>query len=148
MLYVHLKCRKLSSVQLPGLRGVRSQFKAWRKRNHLEEKIGHLKEHVSKCYSQFTVSNTSCVILAFMSLCQAFSAARIEQNTLRIEQTLVTIVENQVKARRLEGMMPQVLLETQFGQNVMNRTMDIISAVSAFNSCYWHDLIFYQGSKP
>ncbi|KAJ7736505.1 hypothetical protein B0H14DRAFT_501813 [Mycena olivaceomarginata] len=112
MLYVHLKCRKLSSVQLPGFRGVRSQFKAWRKRDDLEAKMGRLEEHVSKCYSQFT----------------AFSAARIEQNTLRIEQTLVTIVENQVKAQRLEGMMPQVLLETEFGQNVMNRTVEIISA--------------------
>jgi hypothetical protein len=82
------------------------------------------------------------MILVLMSL-QAFSAARIErntlhieQNTLRIEQTLiVNNVENQVKARRLEGMMAQVLLETQFGQNVMNRTVEIISAVSAFNSC-------------
>ncbi|KAJ7791252.1 hypothetical protein B0H14DRAFT_3890770 [Mycena olivaceomarginata] len=54
MFYVHSKCCKISSVQLPGLRGVRSQFKAWRKRNNLEENIGHLKEHVSKCYSQFT----------------------------------------------------------------------------------------------
>jgi hypothetical protein len=142
MLYVHSKCRKISSVQLPGLRGVRSQFKAWRKRDDLEEKIRRLKEHVSKCYSQFTVSTIFYMILVLMSL-QAFSAARIErntlhieQNTLRIEQTLiVNNVENQVKARRLEGMMAQVLLETQFGQNVMNRTVEIISAVSAFNSC-------------
>ncbi|KAJ7349051.1 hypothetical protein DFH08DRAFT_864237 [Mycena albidolilacea] len=112
MLYVHLKCRKLSSVQLPGLRGVRSQFKAWRKRNDLAGEIGCLKEHVSKCYCQFMQST-----------------ARNEQNTLRIEQTLiVNNVENQVKARRLEGMMAQVLLETQFGQNVMNRTVEIISA--------------------
>ncbi|KAJ7815476.1 hypothetical protein B0H14DRAFT_2603367 [Mycena olivaceomarginata] len=120
MLYVHSKCRKLSSVQLPGLRGVRSQFKAWRKRDDLKEKIGRLKEHVSKCYCQFT---------AFSAARIEQSAARNEQNTLRIEQTLmVNNVENQVKARRLEGMMAQVLLETQFGQNVMNRTVEIISA--------------------
>ncbi|KAJ7788562.1 hypothetical protein B0H14DRAFT_3162547 [Mycena olivaceomarginata] len=113
MLYVHSKCCKLSSVQFPGLCGVRSQFKAWRKRDDLEAKIGCLKEHVSKCYSQFT----------------AFSAARNEQNTLRLEQTvIINHVESQVKVRRLEGMMAQILLETPFGQNVANRTMEIISA--------------------
>jgi hypothetical protein len=84
-----------------------------------------------------------------MFVCQAFSAARIEQNTLRIEQTLiVNNVENQAKAQRLEGMMAQVLLETPFGQNVMNKTVEIISAVSAFNSCYWCTLIFYQRTPP
>ncbi|KAF8128302.1 hypothetical protein K438DRAFT_915966 [Mycena galopus ATCC 62051] len=45
-----------------------------------------------------------------------------------MEQTLlVDKVENQVKAQRLEGMMAQVLLETRFGQNVTNQTMEIIS---------------------
>ncbi|KAJ7791257.1 hypothetical protein B0H14DRAFT_3161006 [Mycena olivaceomarginata] len=53
--------RTRKSENLPGLRGVRSQFKAWRKRDDLEGNIGRLKEH-------------------------AVSAARIEQNTLRIEQ--------------------------------------------------------------
>ncbi|KAJ7802894.1 hypothetical protein B0H14DRAFT_2613925 [Mycena olivaceomarginata] len=66
MLYVHSKCLKISAVQLPGLCGVRSHFKAWRKRDDLEAKIGCLKEHVSKCYSQFT----------------AFSVARIEQSAV------------------------------------------------------------------
>ncbi|KAJ7349059.1 hypothetical protein DFH08DRAFT_134664 [Mycena albidolilacea] len=104
LLYVHSKTRKLLPVQLPGLRGVRSQFKAWRKRDDLEGNIGRLKEH-------------------------AFSAARIEQNTLRIEQKLIVDnIENQVKAQRLEGMMAQVLLETQFGQNIMDQTVEIISA--------------------
>ncbi|KAJ7736520.1 hypothetical protein B0H14DRAFT_501910 [Mycena olivaceomarginata] len=127
MLYVHSKCCKLSSVQLPGLRGVRSQFKAWRKRDHLEEKIGCLKEHVSKCYSQFTAFSAARIERNTSFIKQ--SAARNEQNTLRIEQTLiVNNMENQVKARRLEGMMAQVLLETQFGQNVMNQTVEIISA--------------------
>ncbi|KAJ7348975.1 hypothetical protein DFH08DRAFT_1079383, partial [Mycena albidolilacea] len=113
MLYVHSKCRKTSPTQLPGLRGVHSQFKAWRKRDDLEVKIGCLKEHVSKCFSQFT----------------AFSAARIEQNTVRIEQTLiVNNVENQVKVQRLEGMMAQILFETQFGQNTMDKMVETISA--------------------
>ncbi|KAJ7754896.1 hypothetical protein B0H14DRAFT_2635341 [Mycena olivaceomarginata] len=55
------KVPQISAVQLPGLRGFRSQFKAWRKRDDLEAKIGHLKEH-------------------------AFSVARIEHNTLRIDK--------------------------------------------------------------
>ncbi|KAF7357939.1 Tetratricopeptide repeat family [Mycena venus] len=113
MLHVHSKCLKITPIQLPGLRGIGSQLKAWRKRDDLEGKIGRLKERVNKCYRQFT----------------AFSAARIEQTTLRIEQTLIVAnVENQVKARRLEGMMAQLLLETEFGQNKMIQTIEIIEA--------------------
>jgi hypothetical protein len=39
-------------------------------------------------------------------------------------------VENQVKAQRLEGMMAQVLLGTQLGQNAMNQTIKTIASVS------------------
>ncbi|KAJ6463301.1 hypothetical protein DFH09DRAFT_1227305 [Mycena vulgaris] len=97
------------------------------KRDDIEAKIRRLKEHVNKCYLQFT----------------AFSAARIEQTTTRIEETaqnttlrleqtlIVNHVENQVKFERLEGMMARVLLETQFGQDVMNRTMEIIASDTA-----------------
>ncbi|KAJ7891216.1 hypothetical protein B0H14DRAFT_2560806 [Mycena olivaceomarginata] len=114
-----LNAVKSPPPQSPSLCGVRSQFKAWRKHDDLEVKFGYLKEHVSKCFSQFT----------------AFSAARIEQNTLRIEQTLiVNNVENQVKARRLEGMMAQILFETQFGQNMMDRTVETILADSTRSS--------------
>ncbi|KAJ7840431.1 hypothetical protein B0H13DRAFT_2416207 [Mycena leptocephala] len=113
MLHVLSMCYKISPVQLPGFRGVGFQIKVWMKRDDLERKIGHLKEHVNKCYLQFT----------------AFSAARIEQTTARIEDTSVQVahttlrveqtlvvnnVENQVRLRRLEGMMARVLLETQF----------------------------------
>ncbi|KAJ7762538.1 hypothetical protein B0H16DRAFT_1455583 [Mycena metata] len=128
MIHVLSVCRKISPVERNvGFRAVGSQIKIWMKRDDLEEKIGRLKEHVNKCYLQFT----------------AFSAARIEQrtariegssldtvrNTLRVEQTLiVNNVENQVKLRRLEGMMARVLLETQFGQNALNQAMEKISA--------------------
>ncbi|KAJ6544107.1 hypothetical protein B0H19DRAFT_295890 [Mycena capillaripes] len=127
MLHVHSICKEISSVQRPGFRKIGSQFKVWMKRDDVERKIAHLKEHVNKCYVQFT----------------AFSAARIEQatariegtslqavnTTLRVEQTLiVNNVESQVKLRRLEGMMARVLLETQFGQNVLNETIEVISS--------------------
>ncbi|KAF7357955.1 Tetratricopeptide repeat family [Mycena venus] len=113
MFHVHSKCLKITPIQLPDLRGIGSQLKAWRKRDDLEGKIGRLKERVNKCYRQFT----------------AFSAARIEKTTLRIEQTLIVAnVENQVKARRLEGMMAQLLLETEFGQNKMIQMIQIIEA--------------------
>ncbi|KAJ7933972.1 hypothetical protein B0H13DRAFT_2262796 [Mycena leptocephala] len=98
---------------LGNLKAVGSHIKVWMKRDDLEKKIGHLKEHVNKCYLQFT----------------AFSAARIEHTTLRVEQTLiVNSVENQVKLRRLEGMVARLLLETQFGENVMNQTIEAISS--------------------
>ncbi|KAJ6493823.1 hypothetical protein DFH09DRAFT_1376887 [Mycena vulgaris] len=128
MLHVLSICSKVAPVEpRPGLRGFRSQLKVWIKRDDIEATIKHLKEHVNKCYLQFT----------------AFSAARIEQTTarieesshhaartaLRVEQTLiVNSVESHVKLRRLESMMAQVLLETQFGQNVMNRTMEIVAS--------------------
>ncbi|KAJ7933978.1 hypothetical protein B0H13DRAFT_1855829 [Mycena leptocephala] len=127
MLHVVSMCYKISPVQRPGFRGVGSHIKVWMKRDDLERKIGHLKEHVNKCYLQF----------------MAFSAARIEQTTARIEDTSVQVahttlrveqtlvvnnVENQVRLRRLEGMMARVLLETQFGQNVLNQTIQAISS--------------------
>ncbi|KAJ6488384.1 hypothetical protein DFH09DRAFT_1455696 [Mycena vulgaris] len=124
MLYVLSACRKITPAQRsPGIRGFRSQIKVWMKRDDIEAKIRRLKEHVNKCYLQFT----------------AFSAARIEattyrtdNTTLRVEQSLiVNHVENQVKLQRLEGMMARVLLETQFGQDVMNRTMEIIASDTA-----------------
>ncbi|KAJ7793641.1 hypothetical protein B0H13DRAFT_2513711 [Mycena leptocephala] len=129
MLHVLSTCYKISPVQRPGFRGVGSQIKVWMKRDDLERKIGHLKEHVNKCYLQF----------------MAFSAARIEKTTARIEDTSVQVahttlrveqtlvvnnVENQVRLHRLEGMVARVLLETQFGQNVLNQTIETISLFS------------------
>jgi hypothetical protein len=51
--------------------------------------------------------------------------------TLRVEQSLlVNHVENQIKLKRLEGLMSQVLLEAQFGQGVTKRTMEKVKSVS------------------
>jgi hypothetical protein len=97
--------------------------------------------------------------------CQAFSAARIEQTTARIEDTSVQVahttlrveqtlvvnnIENQVRLRRLEGMMARVLLETQFGQNVLNQTIEAISSVGAFErlSTVLVSPNFHEGSGP
>ncbi|KAJ6526296.1 hypothetical protein DFH09DRAFT_1285981 [Mycena vulgaris] len=135
MLYVLSACRKIIPAQRsPGLRGFGSQIKVRMKRDDIEAKIRRLKEHVNKCYLEFT----------------AFSAARIEvtthrtdNTTLRVEQSLiVNHVENQVKLQRLEGMMARVLLETQFGQDVMNRTMEIIA--SGFLKDAAHHTIEFQ----
>ncbi|KAJ7803781.1 hypothetical protein B0H14DRAFT_3776768 [Mycena olivaceomarginata] len=123
MLYVLSICHKISPLERRvGIRALGSHIKVWMKREALEVKITRLKEHVNKCYIQFT----------------AFSAARIEHTSaqvantsLRVEQTLIGSVNNleiQVKLRRLEGMMARMLLETQFGQNVLNRTVDIITS--------------------
>ncbi|KAF7357936.1 Tetratricopeptide repeat family [Mycena venus] len=121
MLHVLSLCYEMSPAeQRGGIRALGSHIKIWIKREDLEMEIGRLKEHVNKCYLQFT----------------AFAAARIEQTsvqvaytTLRVEQSLIlNNVENQVRLRRLEGMMARVLLETQFGQSVMDQTIEIISA--------------------
>jgi hypothetical protein len=58
--------------------------------------------------------------------------------SLRVEQRLiVNNVENQVRLQRLEGMMARVLLDTQFGQNVMRQTVEIITSVRVL------DLVFF-----
>ncbi|KAF7357888.1 Tetratricopeptide repeat family [Mycena venus] len=104
----------------PGFRGFGSQIKVWMKRDELETKIGRLKEHVNKCYIQFTAFSTARI---------ERTTSRIVNSTLRVEQTLiVNNEESKVKLRRLEGMMARVLLETQFGQNVLNQTTEIIAS--------------------
>ncbi|KAJ7502518.1 hypothetical protein B0H11DRAFT_1854697 [Mycena galericulata] len=126
MLYVLETCRKISPVERsPGFRGIRSQIKAWRKRDEVEREIRRLKEHVINCIMKFT---------AFSTARNEQRTARIEDisldhvnTTLRVEQTVVVShTENQVRLRRLEGMVAQVLLETPFGQKIADRTMEII----------------------
>ncbi|KAJ6507425.1 hypothetical protein C8R47DRAFT_93884 [Mycena vitilis] len=59
---------------------------------------------------------------------KTFSVARIEHTSVRVEQTLIlNNVESQVKLRRLEGMIAQMLVETEFGQNVLKKTVEVIS---------------------
>ncbi|KAJ7291458.1 hypothetical protein C8J57DRAFT_1273045 [Mycena rebaudengoi] len=128
MLHVLSLCRAICEAQPSRRRlGFGSQLKAWIKRDEIEAKVKGLKEHVNKCYLQFT----------------AFSSARIEQTAARIEDTshcavnttlrveqslLVNHVENQIKLKRLEGLMSQVLLEAQFGQGVTKRTMEKVKS--------------------
>ncbi|KAJ6526941.1 hypothetical protein DFH09DRAFT_1414639 [Mycena vulgaris] len=96
------------------LRGFRSQLKNWLIRDDVEVEIQNLKRHINKCYIQFT----------------AFSAARTEYTALRVEQAiLVNDVENRVKLQRLEGMIARLLLDTQFGTQVVHQTAEIISSV-------------------
>ncbi|KAK7006041.1 Tetratricopeptide repeat family [Favolaschia claudopus] len=124
MLYVHSTCVKISPVQLPGLRGFKSQFKGWRKRNDLEKKIASLRERVNKCFLQFTATARTEHV-----------AGQIAHSTLRIEQRLVVDgMENQVKARRLEGMMAQLLLDSNFGRHKLGETIQVISSDPTFQS--------------
>ncbi|KAJ7467003.1 hypothetical protein FB451DRAFT_1137626 [Mycena latifolia] len=133
MLHVLSICLEISPPHPSGLRGFRSHIKVWIKRDDIEARIKHLKAHVNKCYLQFT----------------AFSAARIEQTTARIEgaslhaanttlrveqKLIVNNVENQIHLRRLEGMMTRVLLETQFGQTIMDQTIEIIESDTTHRS--------------
>ncbi|KAK7006016.1 hypothetical protein R3P38DRAFT_3214940 [Favolaschia claudopus] len=131
MLYIHSRCLKLSPVQLSGLRGIPSHLKVWRKRDDLEKKIARLRENVNKCFLQFTAS-----YLPLMVSERAFAAARTEHiavkiadTTLRIEQRLIIDnVETRIKTRRLEGMVAQLLLESEFGRRKLSQTVEIISA--------------------
>ncbi|KAJ6493824.1 hypothetical protein DFH09DRAFT_357189 [Mycena vulgaris] len=126
MLYVLSACRKISPAQpSPGIRSFGSQIKVWIKRDDIEAKIRRLKEHVNKCYLEFTAF--SAVRIEQTTTRINATAHRTEDTTLRVEQTLIANhVENQVKLKQLEGLMARVLLETQFGQDVMSRTIEII----------------------
>ncbi|KAJ7144704.1 hypothetical protein C8R46DRAFT_1360376 [Mycena filopes] len=101
MLYILESCSKVLPVEPPGvlkLRRVRTQIKTWVKRNDLESKIGLLRERVKNCFVLFT----------------AFAAARIEHTTARIESTALQIVNTGVEN------------QTDFGQDVLNQTMETI----------------------
>ncbi|KAJ7695765.1 hypothetical protein B0H17DRAFT_1271275 [Mycena rosella] len=105
------------SERSSGFRGFKFQLKGWLKRETVETEIRCLKEHVNTCYLKFTYPEGN----------KALSAARTEHTSLRVEQTLIANnVENQVRLRRLEGMMARVLVDTQFGQNMVDQTMEII----------------------
>ncbi|KAJ7282620.1 hypothetical protein C8J57DRAFT_1554721 [Mycena rebaudengoi] len=114
MLHVLSATQKISPPpHRSGFRGLQSQFKVWLEREDVEAEVKHLKKHVNKCYIQFT----------------AYAAARIENNSVRVEQRLIiNNVEHQARLRRLEGMMARILVQTQFGQNVVNQTMEIVAS--------------------
>ncbi|KAJ7678726.1 hypothetical protein B0H17DRAFT_103007 [Mycena rosella] len=114
-------CKKISSAEpLPGIRGFRSQIKVWIKRDDVEAEIRRLKKHVNKCLLQFTTFSTARI---------EQTTHRTENTTLRVEQRLiVNHVENQIRLRRVEGLMARVLVETPFGQNVMSQTIEIIAS--------------------
>ncbi|KAJ7482164.1 hypothetical protein B0H11DRAFT_1213073 [Mycena galericulata] len=107
-------CRKISPVKhSPGFRGFRSQLKVWMKRDEVEVEIRRLKEHVINCYTKFT----------------AFSTARNEQRTARIDETTTHIEDMLVETVNTTLRVEQtavVLLETPFGQKIADRTMEII----------------------
>ncbi|KAJ7142782.1 hypothetical protein C8R44DRAFT_846614, partial [Mycena epipterygia] len=121
MLYVYsVASRTLPAARTRGLRGFGTQFKAWMKRDDIEGEIRRLREHSNNCYLQFT---------AFSTARTEHTSRRVENTSLRVEQALVVShVENHVRLQRLETMMARVLLETQFGQNIMNQTIEIISS--------------------
>ncbi|KAJ7233898.1 hypothetical protein C8J57DRAFT_159164 [Mycena rebaudengoi] len=103
-----------------GFRGLQSQIKVWLEREDVEAEVKRLKKHVNKCYIQFT---------AFSAARIEHASARIENTSFRVEQRLiVNNVEHQAKLQRLEGMMARMLVHTQFGQNVVNQTMEIIAS--------------------
>ncbi|KAK6972100.1 hypothetical protein R3P38DRAFT_2669176 [Favolaschia claudopus] len=123
MLHVHSQCTRNFPVRLYGLH---SQFKIWKKRDALEKTIARLREHVNKCYLQFT---------AFSAARTEYVASEIAQTSLRMEQRMVIDrVETQVKASRLEGMMAQLLLESDFGRQKLDQTNETISSDTSFQS--------------
>ncbi|KAJ7142787.1 hypothetical protein C8R44DRAFT_924451 [Mycena epipterygia] len=121
MLYVYsVASRTLPPARTRGLRGFGTQFKAWMKRDDIEGEIQRLREHANNCYLQFT---------AFSTARTEHTSRRVENTSLRVEQALVVNhVENHVRLQRLETMMARILLETQFGQNILNQKIEIISS--------------------
>ncbi|KAJ7249338.1 hypothetical protein C8J57DRAFT_1139377, partial [Mycena rebaudengoi] len=121
MLHVLSVAQQISApAPRSGLRGLSSQIKGWLERDDIEAQVKRLNKHVKKCYIQFT---------AFSAARIEHASARIENTSVRVEQRLiVNSVEQQAKLQRLEGMMARVLVHTQFGQNVLNQTMEIIAS--------------------
>ncbi|KAJ7502525.1 hypothetical protein B0H11DRAFT_2274670 [Mycena galericulata] len=135
MLHVLSVCQNIAPIERrPGFRRLGSQVKLWIKRDDIEAEIRRLRKHVNKCLREFTTFSTARNEQRTARIDE--TTAHIEDisldhvnTTLRVEQTVVVShIENQVRLRRLEGMMVQVLLETPFGQSITNQTIDIISA--------------------
>ncbi|KAF7376728.1 hypothetical protein MSAN_00090000 [Mycena sanguinolenta] len=102
-----------------GLRGFGARFKTWLKRHDIELAIKSVKEHVQKCFLQFT----------------AFSVARTECTALRIEHAItVQTVETSMDLRRIEGMMTKLVHETQFGNEIIQRAVGTTSSPSGSQS--------------
>ncbi|KAK7001304.1 Tetratricopeptide repeat family [Favolaschia claudopus] len=119
MLHIHAECIRNTQIRFSGLRAIGSQFTAWRKRDDLGKKIARLREHVNKCYLQFTAVSAART---------EYVASEIAHTTLRMEQRMIVDnVESQVKARRLEALMARLLLESDFGQHKLAQTVEIIS---------------------
>ncbi|KAF7315957.1 Tetratricopeptide repeat family [Mycena indigotica] len=126
-------CRRISPVERKsGLRGIKTQLKGWIKRDEIEGEIQRLKEHVNKCFLMFVTFSTTRIEKNTAEIIQTTErtrnvALRGMDATLRVEQRfIVDTVESQVKLRKLETMMSRVLLETSFGQNVMEQTIQVI----------------------
>ncbi|KAF7305751.1 hypothetical protein HMN09_00728700 [Mycena chlorophos] len=155
MLHALDVCRHIAPVEHTNksrLRELKSQFQGWRKRDKVEAEIRRLKEHVYKCLLTFSALSTVRI---------EQTAAHIEQTTrqvqdnaldtldatLRVEQRImVDGVESQIKLYKLETMMAKVLLETSFGQCVLERTVQVFSSVqpSLLELCFRVD-VFYPG---
>ncbi|KAF7357971.1 Tetratricopeptide repeat family [Mycena venus] len=116
-----------------GLRGLGSHLKIWLRRHDTELAIQNLKDHVNKCFIQFTVS----LLLDdrqtyFLNVDhKAFSVARTEYTTLRVENAiLLHHVENSVKLQRLEDMIAESLLDSQIRNNSLQPRADTISSAA------------------
>ncbi|KAJ7226293.1 hypothetical protein C8J57DRAFT_1535280 [Mycena rebaudengoi] len=121
MLHVLSIAQKFSAPEpRSGFRGLQSQIKGWLEREDVEAQVKRLNKHVKKCYMQFTVFSAARI---------EHTSARIENTSVRVEQRLiVNSVEHQAKLQRLEGMVTRVLVQTQFGHDVMNRTMEVVAS--------------------
>ncbi|KAJ7249351.1 hypothetical protein C8J57DRAFT_1475265 [Mycena rebaudengoi] len=128
MLHVLSVAQQISApAPRSGLRGLSSQIKAWLERDDIEAQVKHLNKHVKKCYIQFTAFSAARIEHASARI--ENTSALIENTSVRVEQRLiVNSVEQQAKLQRLEGMMARVLVHTQFGQNMLNQTMDIVAS--------------------
>ncbi|KAJ7233387.1 hypothetical protein C8J57DRAFT_1729528 [Mycena rebaudengoi] len=142
MLHVLSVAQKISAPEpRSGFRGLQSQLKGWLEREDVEAQVKRLNKHVKKCYMQFAVfsaarnehtsariENTSAQIKNTSVRIENISA-RIENISVRVEQRLIiNSVEHQVKLQRLEGMMTRVLVQTRFGHDVVNRTMELVAS--------------------
>ncbi|KAJ7282551.1 hypothetical protein C8J57DRAFT_46761 [Mycena rebaudengoi] len=121
MIHVLSIITKFSSAERrQGLRAFPALIKVWLKRDDIELEIKRLKEHVNKCCTQFTTLSVTRIEQA---------SARIEDTSVRVEQRLIiNNVEHQVKLERLQSMMTRMLVQSQFGHDVVSRTMEIVTS--------------------
>ncbi|KAJ7596414.1 hypothetical protein C8J56DRAFT_917375 [Mycena floridula] len=134
MLSVHELCQKLMptpSDKTSMLSLNKAKFKAWYKRDDIEDELAQLRDRIRDCLAKFTT----------------FAVARIEGTALHVEHTLVVQgVESRVRTEQMNAMLQTYLLQTpqavrEMDDSLRRSSLDSILYGRRSVECQYLDLL-------